>query len=289
MTQTETKPLDRRLFAYRQDLAEEGLRGRVEADRFVTGDAGRVRVPKIALRPRPDIFSGVDTELLFGEPVDILDIADGWAWIKSGLDSYVGYLPQAAVIETAPEPTHWVSAPRTFLYPEPDMKRPPLDTLSMGSRLAVTGEVVTRGTRYVITPEGAVIAGHVEPVGVPIARDYVDIAARFLETPYLWGGRSAFGLDCSGLAQLSLMMAGHPAPRDSDQQAASLGQDVAASELRRGDLVFWKGHVGIMEAADSMIHANGHTMSVSRESLDDAIARIRPVYGEPIRYSRPIL
>ncbi|MDH6265320.1 cell wall-associated NlpC family hydrolase [Rhizobium sp. SG_E_25_P2] len=279
--------LDRRIFAFRPDLAEASLQGRVEAARFTEGSPAQVRVPKIALRAKPDVFCGLDTELMLGEPVTILDVAEGWAWVKSGLDDYVGYLPQAAIIDTAPLPTHWVTVPRTFLYPEPDMKRPPIDAISMGSRITVTGEAETRGTRYLLTTEGAVIARHLAPLVATISDDYVDIASLFLETPYLWGGRTGFGLDCSGLVQLSMMMAGQQAPRDSDQQAAMPGEALERAALARGDLVFWKGHVGIMEDHDTLLHANGHTMSVARERLDDAIGRISPLYGEPTGFKRP--
>lgn len=279
--------LDRRIHAFRPDLAEASLQGRVEAQRFTKGTPAQVRVPKIALRAKPDVFCGLDTELMLGEGVRVLDLAEGWAWVKSDLDDYVGYLPQAAIIETAPAPTHWVTVPRTFLYPEPDMKRPPVDAVSMGSRMAVTGETETRGTRYLLTTEGAVIARHLAPVGKTISDDYVEIASLFLETPYLWGGRTGFGLDCSGLVQLAMMMAGRRAPRDSDQQAAMPGGVLTRADLARGDLVFWKGHVGVMEDRDTLLHANGHTMSVTREKLDDAIGRIAPLYGQPTGFKRP--
>jgi cell wall-associated NlpC family hydrolase len=278
---------DRRIFAFRPDLAEASLEGRVDAARFTKGASAQVRVPRIALRAKPDIFCGLDTELMLGEGVRVFDVADGWAWVKSDLDDYVGYLPQATIIDTAPAPTHWVMVPRTFLYPEPDMKRPPVEAVSMGSRMTVTGEAETRGTRYLLTTEGAVIARHLAPVGATISDDYVEIASRFLETPYLWGGRTGFGLDCSGLVQLSMMMAGRAAPRDSDQQAAMPGKAITREDLARGDLVFWKGHVAVMEDRDTLLHANGYTMSVAREHLDDAISRIAPFYGPPTGLKRP--
>jgi cell wall-associated NlpC family hydrolase len=279
--------LDRRIHAFRPDLAETSLQGRVEAARFTEGTPAQVRVPKIALRAKPDVFCGLDTELMLGEGVRVLDVAEGWAWVKSDLDDYVGYLPQAAIIDTAPAPTHWVTVPRTFLYPEPDMKRPPVDAVSMGSRMTVMGEAETRGTRYLITTEGAVIARHLAPLGAAISGDYVDVASLFLETPYLWGGRTGFGLDCSGLVQLAMMMAGRRAPRDSDQQAAMPGKALTRADVTRGDLVFWKGHVGVMEDHETLLHANGHTMSVAREKLDDAIGRIASLYGQPTGFKRP--
>lgn len=280
---------DRRLFAYRPDLAEEALRGTVAAGQYVTGTPARIAAPLAALRPRPDEAAGIDTQVLFGETVRVLDRADGWAWVKSDVDGYVGYLPETA-LEAAPETaaTHIVAVPRTFAYTGADLRTPAAFALSIGSRLTIVGESETRGTRY-FTLEGgqSVIAGHCLPVGDKASDDYVAVAGRFLETPYLWGGRSGFGLDCSALVQLSLMMTGKSAPRDSDMQAAGLGTPIAREELRRGDLVFWNGHVAIMEDEATIIHANGHTMSVAREPLATAIERTGYLYQQPTGYRRP--
>ena len=281
-----TEKLDRRLHAYRPDLADEKLQGRVKAERFVPGQPARVAIPVAALRPLPDTANGIDTELLLGETLRVFERKDGWAWVQADQDGYVGYLPEAQLSE--PEAaTYIVCVPRTFLYPEPELRRPPVTALSMGSRLRVVGEAETRGTRYVLLDDGAaLIAAHCCAVGERPAEDYVQIASRFLETPYLWGGRSGFGIDCSALVLLSLMMAGRVAPRDSDMQAA-FGTETTRDELRRGDLVFWKGHVGIMEDAETLLHANGHTMTVARENLPAAIERIGWLYGQPTGYRRP--
>lgn len=280
--------LDRRLNAYRDDLAEERLRGLVEAKRFVDGTPATVSVPVTPLRRRPDLACGTDTELLYGETARVLDVADGWAWVKSDLDGYVGYLMQDAIGEPVAPATHIVAVPRTFVYRGADLRFPQAFALSMGSRLHVTGEAETRGTRYFLLDGGlAIIANHCAPAGKPIGDDYVAIATRFLETPYLWGGRSGFGIDCSGLVQLAMQMAGGNAPRDSDMQAGGLGGVIDREELTRGDLVFWKGHVALMEDETTLVHANGHTMTVAREGLEDAIRRIGWLYGEPTGYRRP--
>ena len=279
---------DRRLNAYRPDLAEAALRGTVAAERYVEGTPARVTTPVAALRPRPDASAGIDTELLFGETVRVLDRAEGWAWVKSDLDFYVGYLPESAFGESGSGATHIVAVPRTFAYSSGDMKTPVAFALSIGSRLTVIGESETRGTRYLTLKGGqSVVAGHCLPIGQTAGDDYVTIAARFLETPYLWGGRSGFGLDCSALVQLSMMMTGRRCPRDSDMQAAGLGAPIAREELRRGDLVFWKGHVAIMEDDNTILHANGHTMSVAREGLEAAIERIGWLYQQPTGFRRP--
>ena len=279
---------DRRLHAYRPDLAEEALRGSVPAGHYVAGTPARLSASVASLRPRPDETAGIDTQVLFGEGLRVLDRADGWAWVKSDFDGYVGYLPETALDATVTPATHIVAVPRTFAYTGPDLRTPTAFALSIGSRLTVVGESETRGTRY-FTLEGgqSVIAGHCLQVGKVAGDDYVAIAGRFLEAPYLWGGRSGFGLDCSALVQLSMMMAGKSAPRDSDMQAAGLGTPIEREELRRGDLVFWKGHVAIMEDEAGIIHANGHTMSVAREPLAAAIERTGYLYQQPTGYRRP--
>lgn len=283
-----TKSLDRRLNAYRPELADARLAGQVEAARFVEGEAGTVAVPVADLRPKPDLGTGIDTQLLLGEPLRIFERRDGWAWVQAETDGYVGYMAEAELVSPAQQSTHGVVQPRTFVYPEPDMKRPRGVALSLGSRIAVTGEAETRGTRYLLLAGGgAIVAHHCAPIGTIANDDYVAIAARLLETPYLWGGKSAFGIDCSGLVQLSMMMAGWSAPRDSDMQAAGLGHEIGFHELRRGDLVFWKGHIAIMEDEETMIHANGHTMSVAREGLKAAVERIGYLYGAPTICRRP--
>lgn len=285
MTSAET--LDRRLNVIRPDLADAKLEGRVQAERFITGEPAQVALPVVGLRPKPEMVSGIDTELLLGEAIRVFDRADGWAFVQAQADGYVGYMPQVAIgaVEVA---THTVIAPRTFLYPAAELRKPPVSALSMGSRLTFVGEEETRGTRYLMTAKGeGVIAAHCLPVDRFVCDDYVSVALRFLETPYLWGGRSGFGIDCSGLVQLSMAMTGKFALRDTDMQVKSLGTEIEREELRRGDLVFWKGHVGIMEDETTLLHANGHTMNVARENLDEAIQRIGWLYDRPTAYRRP--
>lgn len=280
---------DRRLNAFRPDLADIALQGKVEAERFVTGVAARITVPVIGLRPAPDLTRGIDTELLLGEDVTVFERRDGWCWVKAASDGYVGYLPETAVSSDTPAPTHVVVPQRTLLYPEPELRKPHVGVLSMGSRVRVREAVEgPRHNRYVVLEDGtAIFEKHVRPIEA-VDEDYVAVALRFKETPYLWGGRSGLGIDCSGLVQLSLKMAGHSAPRDTDMQAAGLGEPIAREELRRGDLVFWPGHVAIMEDTETMVHASGHTMSVTREGFEAAIERIRWLYDLPSGYRRPI-
>ncbi len=280
--------LDRRLHVYRDDLADARLRGQVTAARFGEGQPARVAVPVADLRRAPRADAGLDTQLLLGDTVQVFDEADGWAWVQATRDNYVGYIPSTDLAEAATAPTHVVSVPRTFVYPGPDMKLPAARALSLGSQLAITGFEERRGTHYALTASGeGLIARHLAPID-ELAPDYVAVAETLERTPYLWGGASAFGIDCSGLVQLSMRMAGRSVLRDSDMQASGLGEPIdPAQGLRRGDLVFWKGHAAILTDPQTILHANGHTMQVSREGLADAVARIGYLYGQPTGYRRP--
>lgn len=283
--------LDRRLNAFRPDLADERLKGRVDAPHFAAGRSARVAAPVADLRsaPRPD--AGLDTQLLPGDEVEVFEEKEGWAWVQSMRDGYVGYVSGAALDEGGPEPTHVVVVPRTFGYREPDLKTTATTAYSMGSRLNIAGRASTRGTDYALLESGeALIAAHLLPVDKK-ASDYVSVAEQLERTPYLWGGASAFGIDCSGLVQLSMRMAGGDVRRDTDMQAATIGEPVDIGGdlvgLQRGDLVFWSGHVAIMLDAETIIHANGHTMMTSREPLSAAVERIAYLYGRPTGFRRP--
>ena len=271
-----TESLDPRLTPARPHVADLRLRDRVAAARYVAGTPRRVTAPSAPLRRAAAADAGLDTEALLGDAVDLYDAADGYAFVQLARDGYVGYLPADSLGPVDPEPTHRVTALRTFLYPEPDLKRPVLGHLSLGARLAATGEAGA----YLETPGGYVFARHCAPVDAR-APDYAATAARLAGTPYLWGGRTSLGLDCSGLVQLCLDAAGLPCPRDADMQERALGQalpfDPARPDfagLRRGDFVFWRGHVGLMGDPETLIHANGHHMAVAAEPLAEAVARI---------------
>ncbi len=281
---------DSRLHAFRPDLADARLQGEVAAERFVAGRPARIAAPVADVRkaPRPD--AGLNTQLLYGDEVLVFDDTEGFAWLQAGRDGYVGYVSSGDLAPRGAEPTHVVTALRTFVYPGPDMKFPRSGQLSIGSQVAVTGFAETRGTRYALLASGeALVTQHLAPLGTK-TDDFVAVAERLIDTPYLWGGFSAFGIDCSGLVQLSMRMTGRDVLRDSDMQEASLGTPVDAgadfSGLRRGDLVFWKGHVAIMTDAEMMIHANGHTMTVAREGVREAIDRIGYLYGGPTSFRR---
>nr|WP_295461761.1 NlpC/P60 family protein [Mesorhizobium sp.] len=279
--------LDRRLNAFREDLADKRLEGQVEAPSFVAGRPAHVRVPVLDIRRTASLEAGIDTQLLFGQDVLVFDENEGFAWVQSVSDGYVGYVGSNGLADGASKAAHLVTAARTFVYPAPDLKSVPTSALSMGSLVQVVGFEERRGTNYAVLPSGeAVVASHVRDAAEKDP-DYVAVAERLIHTPYLWGGATAFGIDCSGLVQLSMRMAGKTVLRDSDMQAATIGGPVGPEDLMRGDLVFWKGHVAIVTDPETIIHANGHTMTVALEPLAEAVSRIGYLYGQPTGCRRP--
>lgn len=268
-----TKP-DPRRHVYRADLAAEHLRGHVEAERYVAGERRSVGAASLPVRRDPRFDATLDTEALHGETVTVFDEREGWAWVQLEHDGYVGYLPSAGLVVEAPPPTHRISVLRTYVFPEPDSKVPPLALLSLNAMISVA----EAGERYLrLESGGYVYARHAVPLGEHAA-DFVAVAEAFVGTPYLWGGRTSVGLDCSGLVQLAAAAAGRNVPRDADMQAAEAGEPIAwqgESGLERGDLVFWDGHVGIMTSEEDFLHANAYHMSVVRERFREARARIR--------------
>ena len=279
--------LDPRLHAYRPDLADEALRGQVEASRFVHGSLKRIVAPVAALYKVPDALSERQSECLFGEDVKVFEEKNGFCWVQAQQDGYVGYIEQSKIGSIGNHPTHRVNVPRTFQYRDADLRSPMISPLSMGSRISVIGEAETRGTRYAKLDNGSfVVFNHITPVST-VEDDYVTIAESFIHTPYLWGGKSGLGIDCSGLVQLALMMTGRTVLRDTDMQQATIGKDIAPENgLQRGDLVFWKGHVAIMVDSGTLIHANGASMDVRKENLDHAIERIAKNHSVPTGYRR---
>jgi cell wall-associated NlpC family hydrolase len=262
---------DARVNAYRADLAAAYLRGQVEAAHFVEGGIYEAIEPVTDVRRAPSHEAALDTQALYGERVTVYEInEEGWAWGQLAKDGYVGYLPANALAKPGLAPTHKVVAPRTLCFSAADIKRPPLAALPMGAALAI----VRQDERFAVAANGWHLpASHVGPLGEAQA-DFVAVAEMFLGTPYLWGGKSVLGIDCSGLVQVALRAAGRACPRDSDMQEAALGHGVGVNDLRRGDLLFWPGHVAIASDEATMIHANAHHMMVAREPVQTALARI---------------
>jgi cell wall-associated NlpC family hydrolase len=282
--------LDPRLNAVRADRADIRLKGRVEAGSFAAGEPMQIVAPVADMRrePRPD--SGADTQLLFGETVDVFEEHEGWCWAQAHSDGYVGYVAYTALSHRIASPTNIVTAPRTFLYPAPDMKLPVEAALSMGSRLAIVGHAETRGIHYLLLADGgAVVASHAGEIAAT-ASDPVAVAERLLTTPYLWGGRSGHGIDCSGLIQLAYGMCGIQLQRDTSMQQQTAGRELfpgqGGDQLQRGDLVFWKSHVAMLRDSETIIHASGHAMAVVTEDYAEAVRRIGYLYGEPVAFRR---
>jgi cell wall-associated NlpC family hydrolase len=273
-------PFARRLVPARADIAAEHLRGAVEAERFVPGTRHSVAAPLLDLSLSATRTAGRDTQLLFGEIFTVYETrTDGLAWGQAALDGYVGYVAASGLTTPNPKGTR-ITALSSHLYPIADIRAKPTIELPFLAEVPVAGTTAgfarLRGGGHVPRPHLA-----------PVTGDFVDQAARFLGAPYLWGGRSLAGLDCSALVQLALLATGIAAPRDSDMQASLLGRPLDTGEAgRRGDLVFWRGHVGILEDAEILLHANGHHMAVARERLGTAIDRIAAAGGGPVTARR---
>lgn len=265
---------DRRLNLYRPDLAAAHLRGEVDAKRFVEGEDMQVKLPCVPLLREPRADAPMDTQLLFGETFRVYEEKDGWAYGQSTQDDYVGYIELTALDPRLYRPTHVVAAIRSFIYPDPDLKTRPVTPLGLNTKVRV---VAAQGEYSEIERGGWVFTNHLAPVGAHV-RDFVSVAEELRGIPYLWGGRDSLGLDCSGLVQASLERAGIASLRDTDMQEATLGErlpePIDFTTLKRGDLVFWKGHVGIMLDGEHLIHANAFHMRVDVERLDIAMARI---------------
>lgn len=271
--------LDPRLHAFRPDLADAALEGQVKAQRFVAPRQMQVVEPVVTLHRAPRFDAMQLTQALFGEVVKHFEEAEGWAWVQLERDGYVGYVNGNALSADVATATHRVAVPSTFMYPEANLKTLPALPLPLNAQLAVTGEA---GAYSRLANGRFVFTAHLKAVDECEA-DFVAVAELFRHVPYYWGGKSVQGLDCSGLVQLALEACGKAALRDSDMQERTLGEPLPVNDLdslRRGDLVFWSGHVGIMTDAHTLLHANGHHMMVVSEPLKNAVNRIAARYGQ---------
>jgi Bacterial dipeptidyl-peptidase Sh3 domain/NlpC/P60 family len=273
--------IDPRITPARPDLAAKHLAGLVDAGRFVEGKDYAIGAAQAPVRKSPVAEAPLLTEALKGERITIYDTnGEGWAWGQLAGDGYVGFVPAGALAASGPPATHKVSALRTFAFPGPSIKLAPIETLSFGCQLAIA----RIEEPFAITASGAhVPLLHLAPVRA-IETDFVAVAERFVGTPYLWGGKSSLGIDCSGLLQLALGACGIPCPRDSDMQEQALGSALAPphdlAQLRRGDLLFWKGHVAMVRDQATVVHANASLMAVAIEPTAQAVARTRSLVGE---------
>ncbi len=278
------KALDKRLTPARPDLAASYLRGEVEAERYAEGVTMQVIDVTAPLRSAPSPEAELNTEALHGERAVVYEqTEEGWSWGQLARDGYVGWLPSNALAKETAKATHRVRALRTFVFPRPNIKSPPIASLSFGCEFAMRGE---EANFFVEENGGFLPKQHVAPLSFRES-DAVEVAGRFLGTPYLWGGKTSAGLDCSGLVQLALQSIGLECPRDSDMQQALGAPVISETELRRGDLIFWKGHVGLYAGEGRLLHANAYHMAVAEEPLAEAITRIRAAASEVLSIRRP--
>ncbi len=271
--------LDPRRHVYRDDMAAASLKDRVQAQRYVQGELRQVVAAVAPVRLVPRFDAPLLTEALCGELATVYEVRDGWGWLQLENDGYVGYMPMDNLSATIDEPTHWVASRATFVYPAPDLKRPPVMRLSFNGKVTVLGR---EGRFLELARGGFVYGGHLQPMEEK-AKDFVRLAERLVGTPYLWGGRSSVGIDCSALVQLALQGTGAACPRDSDMLEGEIGEALPGTDidkLQRGDLVFWRGHVGIAQSSEWMLHASGHQMEVVVEPIRRAVERIAATHGE---------
>lgn len=265
--------LDKRLHVFRDDLADVSLHGKVEATRFVAGHSAQVIAPTTPVHRAPQVDAMQLSQALYGETCKVFESALGWAWVQLDGDDYVGYVPAANLNTSHVITTHRVKVPTTHVYPKPDLKTQPAVAIPLNALVAVTGR---QGDYLSLQQGGFVFVDHFAP-STEYESDFVTVAEKFLYVPYLWGGKTMLGIDCSGLVQVSLQACGIKAPRDSDMQENDLGTALASqnmNKLKRGDLVFWKGHVGIMQDNQNLLHANAHHMMTVIEPLEVVVARI---------------
>lgn len=274
---------DPRVTAHRGDLADIELAGKMFAPHYAVAMPMRCSAPKAMIRKQGGKNYEAVSELLHGEDFNLLDVSGDWAWGYCGFDNYVGYVPVHALQHErkTEKPTHLVSARAALIFAEPDIKSGVLKRLPMGARIAC-GDTTEDG-KFLKTGKGFVHVQHVKKIGAATKGDHASFAEQLIGAPYLWGGRSGDGLDCSGLVQTVLTLCGIFAPRDADQQMADLGSELTEGEdLQRGDLIFFSDHVGIMIDAENIIHANAYWMQVSVDPLVDVISRFGEEIEQPV-------
>jgi len=261
--------LDPRLTPARDDLAASWLKDQVKAPRYVEPSRFHINAPVATLYRSPDHSQAIETQLIYGEAVDVLDQNKDWAWVQSVCDGYVGYIARNQMTQAHAEQqaTHRVSNIGSFIFPNNSYKDTPKNTLSYGSLVTIVSE---KDGMSKLSDGGYIPSAHLAPVDFH-SEEPVAEAFRFLGVPYLWGGRSHIGLDCSALIQLVLQACNYKCPRDSDLQEKHLGKPIDRDDVQGGDLVFFRGHVGMMVDDSTLIHANDRSMAVSIDDLDEYV------------------
>lgn len=263
--------LDRRLTPATDRVALDSLRGILERSEYTAGQPARLAVAVTDLLTAPD--GRRDRQVNFGADLTVIDRRDGFAFVQAALDGYCGWLAEAALTDDLPPITHRLSAPATHIYPEANLKTHETGWLSIGARISVDG---IEGRFARLATGGYVPVQHISDLP---DTDPVEVAASLLGTPYLWGGNSRAGIDCSGLVQAALTACGITCPGDSDLQRAAFPQ---VTDIRRGDLLFWPGHVAMAASPDLMIHATAWQMAVIWEPIPSALERIEAAGDGPL-------
>jgi cell wall-associated NlpC family hydrolase len=273
---------DGRTTPIRDGVASRSLEGIVRAEVYLDPTVMGCTAPATGIHRGPDATSEQMDQLLFGETFEVIEEEGAFVWGQARRDGYVGFVAASALKPLPPEPTHRISAIRTYAFAGPSIKTQAFGPYSMNALVAVEAE---EGRLAKVAGAGWMAAEHLAPIG-RFETDLAAVAERFLGAPYLWGGRESLGLDCSGLVQAALFACGLACPRDTDQQAG-LGREIARKDFGRGDLVFWNGHVAIGLDAQRVVHANGFHMAVAVEPLETAITRIDAAgVGQPSTYRR---
>jgi hypothetical protein len=273
-------PLDPRLALARADLAAASLEGVVPAARYAPSRRLTVTAPVAPIFSAPDPASERLDELLYGEVFEALGPAGDWLWGQAKRDGYVGYVA-AGGLAPAGAPTHRVAAIRTYAFAAPSIKAPARGPFSLNALVRIEDDA---GPFSRSGDGGWFHMAHLAPIWA-FERDPVGVAERFVGAPYLWGGRTSVGIDCSGLVQQALYACGRAFPRDADLQLAG-GREIGRQALSRGDLVGWTGHVGMMVDETRLIHANVHHMAVAVEPLAVAIERFEAAGRGPTVFRR---
>ncbi|MFQ5763805.1 MAG: NlpC/P60 family protein [Rhodospirillales bacterium] len=267
--------LDPRIHPYRHDVAADFLKGKVVSEAFVPGREQWVAEPHAAVMTAADIGQLQASELLFGETFFVYDEKDGWSWGQCGHDGYVGYVLSESLTRIRTPLTHWVTAARSLVFPDPKGEYPATTSLSLMAKVTVLDE---KDEFVHLASGGWLFKRHLAPLG-ETRPDFIANAETFTRVPYLWGGRGGLGIDCSGLIQVALTAAGIAVPRDSDMQAEEIGEDVPVPDdpaaLERGDILFFPGHVGIYVGDGQFLHASSFEMMVATHPLTDVLGRFR--------------
>ena len=264
--------LDPREFAFRPTIAASYLQGIVAADQFSDGVVCSVTESVLPLKNKPNDQAERASEMLFGEKFIVYERQGAWAWGQSQTDGYVGFVKINGLSDQPASPTHEIKELKTFVYQRPDIKSPVIKELSMGSRVSLK----EKGENFICLKEGGwIVKKHVVELNIKEA-SFIAVAKKYIGTPYLWGGRSSNGLDCSALVQLSLSRVGILAPRDTDQQEETVGCFCGKNPegIEKGDLLYTQGHVAISSGRDLVLHANVHHMRVVEEPLQAFLSRL---------------